>query len=108
MIELNIKVKKINDDVFKGIEYKWITFYTCENKSIITPIRYQVRYEFELDEDVDMFFYRDQKFVPGEIFAWDSENNSYELTDEYEVIDYDCSEEEVDKFIDATNQSIKS
>lgn len=106
MIELNIKVKKINDDEFKGIEYKWITFYTCESKDTINPVRYQIRYEFNLDEDVDVFFYRDQKFIPGEILAWDSDNNQYELTDEYEVIDFDCTDEEIDKWIEKTNNSI--
>jgi len=106
MIELNIKVKKISNDDFESNEYKWITFYTCENKDIVNPVRYQIRYEFELYEDVDVFFYRNQTFKPGDIFAWDSDNGSYELTDEYEVIDFDCSDEELDKWIDKINNSI--
>lgn len=104
MIELNIKVKQVNDN--DGLDFQWIRFYSCESTNRVKADRYNLRDKFWLSDETDLFYYSPVRFESDVSFAWDTDNSIYYLTKEYEVIDFDCTDEEIDKWIEKTNNSI--
>lgn len=104
MIELLIKVKQVNDK--DGLDFKWVRFYAPKSSNKLKVDKHDLRDKFGLEYEIDIFYYSPIRFKPETSFSWDSNNSIYYLTNEYDIIDFDCVYNQIDKWIDRMNNII--